>query len=151
MRLNKYFDMREFVSPKTWGLIKKLPQDELIKKFYTLVKPETVKMAVKIREYFDAPMIINDWHLGGKHTQRGYRLPTSRVGAKKSQHKVGRAIDFNIKGLTSDEVYLIIIKDEELFYMFGARRMENSSYATTWTHIDTKETELENSIYIFVP
>lgn len=147
MRINKYFDMREFLPKETWEEIKDKP--DLLKQFYKLVSPKIVEGITQIREYFGKPITINDWYRGGHFNYRGYRPPNCKIGAKNSMHKKGHAVDFNVLGLTSNEVNDTIKKDEELFYMMGFRRMENKLDSTTWTHLDTKETFEENTIYIF--
>ncbi len=151
MRINKYFEMREFLPKETWGEIKDKP--DLAKQFYKLVSPKLVEAVTQAREYFGKPVTINDWYRKGHFNYRGYRPSNCKVGAKNSMHKKKPccAIDFNVEGLTSDEVNDMIKKDEEIFYMMGFRRMESKLYTTTWTHLDTKETFEENTIYIFNP
>lgn len=58
---------------------------------------------------FNKPIIINDWHKGGSFSQRGLRCNMCELVKHKntvylSAHLLGKAIDFNVQGLTSSEV-----------------------------------------------
>jgi hypothetical protein len=57
-----------------------------------------------LRDYFKAPVYINNWFWKGQTRYRGLRPFDCAVGARLSQHKFGRAIDFFVKGIESDEV-----------------------------------------------
>ena len=43
-------------------------------------------------------------------------------------------MDFNVKGLTAQEVYDEIIKNKDKFYLIS--RIENITCTPTWVHID---------------
>ena len=138
--LNDYFDLREFVHPKIYS--------RYGERSIQFIDYRLIELAVTIREYFNKPMIINNWHEGGRLKNRGLRLPNSKVGAYYSQHKFGRAIDFNIVGMTSDEVYEELLK---VGFTLGATTIEDNNFATTWTHIDIRHTGLEDRLLIVQP
>ena len=48
------------------------------------------------------PITVNDWHSGGRFLQRGFRNDPD-IGALLSQHRYGRAADFDIEGVTAAE------------------------------------------------
>lgn len=110
-----------------------------------------LQTAQKIRNEFGVPMIINNWHSGGRLQNRGYRTPYSSVGATYSQHKMGRAIDFNILGMTSDEVYEYILEHEKKFRIMGITTMEDKQFTRSWTHIDLRVSNLLEKILIVTP
>lgn len=90
-----------------------------------------------IRSYFAAPVIINNWHQGGVLQNRGFRPPNTTVGGRLSQHKAGRAIDFNVVGLKSDKVFDRLVADwgdvaKNTFFT----TLEDKADTPTWTHID---------------
>lgn len=85
------------------------------------------------------PMTINNWHMGGKFSQRGLRTNLSpEVLAKTkenklsmSAHSTGKGWDFDVKGMTAEEVRQEIIKQ-------GGKlphpiRLEKD---VTWVHAD---------------
>ena len=65
MKINKYFDMREFIPKSEYNKIMKLREDDRLNAFYKLINPKIVDIASKLREMFNRPMIINNWHTGG--------------------------------------------------------------------------------------
>ena len=97
-----------------------------------------VAIAEFIRDEFDKPMTINNWHSGGHFHWRGYRTPSIAIGAKFSQHRLGRAIDFNIQGLESDEVYDHLMAKSWWLRDLGVGAIEHKEKARTWTHIDLR-------------
>lgn len=56
----------------------------------------------QLRGYFAKPILVNNWHTGGKLSQRGFRNDP-KLGAPLSQHRFGRACDFDIAGVTAEE------------------------------------------------
>lgn len=94
-----------------------------------------------LRNWFDAAITINNWHNSGKFQNRGYRVPDSNVGARLSQHKFGKAVDFNVEGLTSDEVCKRIADNwDTLRTNVAFTTMEDPSFTKGWTHLDTRYT-----------
>ena len=79
---------------------------------------------------------------------RGYRdcVVCGEVGGALSPHRLGRAVDLNIEGMDSEEVFHMILRKQHLFT--GVRRMEDISKTPTWIHIDTIETD-QSSIKVF--
>ena len=152
MKLNQYFDMREFIPPAEYNKIMKLAESDRLNAFYKLVSPKIIEISTYVRELFGKPMIINNWHTGGTYTLRGYRPANTKIGAKNSMHKKGEAFDFDIKGLSDIQVKEIIIKHEKELYKIGVRRMESGEDAGTWCHLDIKNVKgFTNKIYIFKP
>jgi len=133
-----YFIIQEFVSEPVYNL---LGEESLL-----LIDDEILITADQLREYFDATMYINDYIFGGKFHERGFRLRHSLIGAKNSQHKLGKAIDFTVEGLKPATVQAEIIQNQRLFPFI--RRMEKDT--PRHTHIDTKTTR-HNGLYVFKP
>lgn len=147
-----FFVMEEFLPKADYARIAQIKKDsERLQEFYKLVNPKIVLLADFLRQYFDAPIKINTWHTGGNLQYRGWRPKDCVIGAKNSEHKKGNALDFNVSGKTDKEVKDIIIANQPLFYAKNARRIEDYRDATTWTHIDIKDTGIKNqgTIVIF--
>lgn len=76
----------------------------------------------------------------------GYRSKFCLIGASKSAHKLGKAID--PKG-DEKELYKIVKENAKLFYDLGVRRLEDISITNGWLHIDTLEINTKpNSIRV---
>jgi hypothetical protein len=127
------------------------------------VDPKIVNIAQLLREYFGKPMTINNWHNGGNFNYRGFRDDSfyyqwdsdlsaykSKRKGKLSQHRFGRGIDFNVSGLTSDEVRESILQNEEMWMDAGVTTLEDGAYAPTWCHLDIRTTNKRN-IFIVKP
>ena len=85
-----------------------------------------------IRDYFQKPLIVNNWKSGGSFSQRGYRNDPN-TGAKFSAHRFGRACDLDIQDTTSEEFRNMVKTGklkEQLKYI---TRIEEG---VKWIHID---------------
>lgn len=86
---------------------------------------------------FNKPITINTWHKGGSFTQRGLRCNMCQLVKDKSSvyisaHLLGEAIDFNVQGCTTEDVYEAIRNNvDEFEYPI---RMEITG--GNWNHID---------------
>lgn len=128
MKISQHFNLEEFV-----------PQDifnQYGEKSIWFIDPRLINLAEFIRTFFNKPMTIN----GNGLNERGFRSPDSSTGAKLSQHKFGRAIDFNIQGLTPQQVYDTILKNKDAFMKAGLTTMEDIKMTPTWTHVDVRQT-----------
>ena len=133
----EYFTIKEFVSRK---MFENNSEEELWK----LLDPKLLKTISWLRERL-GPMRINTWASGGDLEQRGYRGKDCTIGAVHSAHKEGKALDFDVKGMTSEQVrQWIELHQEELPYPI---RYEDR---VTWCHIDTREVK-DDRAYEFQP
>lgn len=132
MRLTDNFYLQEFVTPY---LYKKWKDKSVI-----FVDERIIYLAQWIRDRFGKPMTINNWHSGGKFQYRGVRPANCSVGASKSQHKFGRAIDFTIVGFCGKEIQRDIRNNQREYYNYGLRAVESIEKAPTWMHLDCRTT-----------
>lgn len=88
-------------------------------------------------------MTLNDWYYGGRFNLRGFRPANCTTGAPKSQHKLGKAADFTIKGMTADQVRQVIRNNAVELMQMGLTRIE---IGISWVHIDLKETGLSKLV-----
>ncbi len=101
------------------------------------IDPQLIVAIEWIRTRYGKAMTINNWSNGGSFQNRGFRTPTTTVGARLSQHKFGRAADFNIDGMTSQEVFTDLVGISE---QLPFTTIENVAYTPTWSHIDCRWT-----------
>jgi hypothetical protein len=94
-----------------------------------------------LRELTGKPITVNNWHKRGSLRLRGYRPEGTRTGAKWSQHKHGRALDFHIAGMTTAEVHALIMAHEQFFVeRQWITVIEDARDTPSWTHIDCRYT-----------
>ena len=131
-KLKQYFKVQELVcshcykkfGERSWQFLSK----ELLSILYTLRV-----------EIFKKPMTINTWHNNGQFSQRGLRcnmcqLVKSKNNVYLSAHCLGKALDFNVQGMTNKEVHDTIKANLDKFEY--PIRLEDISSAPTWCHID---------------
>lgn len=141
-KITDFFKTQEFVSK---AIYEKFGENSI-----WFIDPRLIKLAVFCRTFWGKPITINNWHIGGKSQERGFREPTSTVGASLSQHRFGRAIDITVKGMTPQEVYKSILDNEKAFMEQGLTTLEDIKDTPTWNHLDIRNTGL-NKILIVKP
>ena len=131
----KYFKIQEFVPEETYKKYGEYSKFKIDSKIFII--------ADIIREYFGKPMTINNWHLGGQFSYRGYRPDNYKNKVAKSSHYFGKAIDFDIKGLDAEYVRQHILNNYKKFPFIS--RMEHYNKKTNkpinWVHIDIMPTD----------
>lgn len=143
MKVSPHFRIEEFIPEqiyKTYG-----------DKSIWFVDIRLIEGMEWLRTYFNASIIINTWHTGGTFQNRGFRSPQATVGARLSQHKFGRACDFNVSGLTVPQTYNAIVADWDTIrkHTFFTT-LEDVADTPTWIHIDGRQTR-SNELLIVKP
>lgn len=138
--LSKHFNIEEFVPKPIF--------DRYMANSKWFIDPKLIAIAEFIREEFELPVIINNWHAGGKFQERGYRVPTTETGARYSQHKFGRAIDINVKDIPAAEVSEWVIASFPSLKPLGLTTIENPTSTPTWTHIDVRWTGMNELLVV---
>lgn len=142
MKISENFKLEEFINPDSFY---DLPGDKSL----LLIDKRLVDIMEYIRYCFGRKIIINTWHNFGLHKNRGFRKEDCKEGAKYSQHKFGRAVDFEVEGFTSEEVFeeiLLLYKTEKDLKKYGLTRIEKNTKG--YTHIDLANTQ-EKELTIF--
>ena len=131
---SKYFDVREFVDERTWG-IRGVKAAELI-------DTKIVAICDLIREKTGLPVTVNNWHFAKPgatvYKASGYRAIWEKVGGQLSQHRCGRAADVKVKGLIPLRVFQIIQANKAEFEAAGLTTMEDLRFTPSWTHLDCR-------------
>jgi hypothetical protein len=120
-------DARELVPPDSFKYCKSRGLNPLI-----LLDQRIIKIYATIKSKFPKA-ICNNWHLGGKYSQSGYRNDGS--GAPVSQHRFGRALD--IHGVDPRVLYNHLLKWRLLSYR-DITAIESLSDTPSWVHIDVR-------------
>jgi hypothetical protein len=123
-------------------LVPKAIFDQFNGQSWQFIQPEIIETINVIREYFNRPVIVNDWMNGGKLEYRGYRPPlyTKNIknfilSARHSMHYFGAAVDLSVHQMLADEVRGVILSKSHIFP--HVKRMEEG---VSWVHLDIKET-----------
>jgi len=90
-----------------------------IEEFYKYVDKRIVDIVQFVRTKTNKVVVINNWHKGGTYSFRGWRPKNCKIGAKLSTHKTGKAVDFDIVGMTDKEVKDFVIKHQKELYDLG--------------------------------
>lgn len=141
---SKYFKIQELVSKQTY--------EKYGEKSWIFLDERLILTLDALREYFNAPITVNNWLWGGNLQQRGLRTNCDEIVKNKtlknslyvSQHCLGKAVDFNVKNHTVQDVYKVILENPKAFPYI--KRIENINKTPTWVHIDIANTENENII-----
>lgn len=147
--IKKYFKIQEFVSPRVY---KKYGETA-----WQFICPRLLHTLLIIRIAIDKPITINNWHTGGKFKQRGLRSNMGSIFYSKfkkgrmylSAHVMGRAVDFDVAGMTAPEVRdWLEMFEKELPYKI---RLENKMKGKqiSWVHLDMFSNTANNKIYRF--
>jgi len=131
-QLGKYFKIAELVCKHT--------HDKFGGLAWQFLDTELLETILVLRtKIINAPMNVNDWHLGGVYDERGLRCNlcdivkdnTSKNRAYLSAHCNGAGIDFTVVGKESNDVRDLIKKNAALLpYPI---RLEKD---VAWVHID---------------
>lgn len=141
---SKHFIIQELVSEKVW-----VKYSETAWQF---IDPRLLITLDYIREAFNRPITINDWNRLGNFEQRGLRTNLDAIVKRRtnqnklycSAHCFGQAADFDVKGLTAEEVrQWLIFNSDSLPYPI---RLEAG---VNWVHLDVRDTG--EKVYLFNP
>lgn len=138
MDVKKYFGIKELVCPhvyEVWG-----------ENAWQFLDDRMLANLVFIREGIGKPIVVNNWAKGGEYSQRGLRCNTCLLVIEKtdlrkvylSAHIQGKAVDFNVVGMTAEEVRQWIIDHaDEMPYPL---RLERD---VSWVHMDVRNKSVE--------
>ena len=107
-----------------------------------------------IREELGKPMTINNWKWGGPFSQRGLRHNISPMVKKKnymylSAHMFGKAVDFDVKGMTSVEVRGWIVANEDKLPCKVRLEKNMKGKPISWVHLDIMSDPSKPKVYQF--
>ena len=142
--ISKYFKPEELVGPEIYN--KYTNKNDI----YNLFDKNLLIIIDLIREWVKYPLICNNWKIGGPRKESGLRDINSNIGAKKSAHKLGKAVDLICKELTPQEIHKIIEDNKNLLPCKIRIEKTSNGKPITWTHIDTNSKSNQiDKIYYF--
>ena len=75
-------------------------------------------------------------------------MPDTTIGGFLSQHKFGRAFDWNVRDITPDEVRADIMANQEDWIVAGLTTIEDGAFARTWIHGDSRYTRMDKILIV---
>lgn len=150
-KLSSYFLIEELVDKKTYKA-----HGQRAWKFFSIELLETMLI---VREDIGLPITVNNWHKGGRFSQRGLRTNISPMVLKKSAigrlylsaHMMGKALDFDVKGMNADEVRKwFVVHRKELPHKIRLENKINKTGKTiSWVHLDVIDESHNEKVYLF--
>jgi hypothetical protein len=143
MRREGYFAIKELIYPELYEKYRKLGMENLL---WRCLDMDVVESANRIREFVNSPITVNN---GSRFTLSGLRPFNTRVGAKLSQHKFGRALDLKFRGNYTPESLRRYMRDIGCFEPGFLKRTDHEAYPFLlikriewiphmgWFHMDT--------------
>jgi len=124
--LKLYFDVKELVPEKVFQRF----GDMSIR----YIDPYILADINKLRHNLGLPITINNWAWGGKFHNRGFRPRTYTASkAVYGLHYLGKALDFDVKGMSADAVRHYIIDNRTDYPNITVLEAN-----TSWVHADSR-------------
>ena len=131
IKANNYFSIKELVCKHTYM--------KFGERAWQFLDTELLHSLLVIRKNIGKPMYVNNWDSDGSLSQRGLRCNICQLVKDKtkanniymSSHCNGAGVDFDVKGMTAEQVRQWIAKNEVLLpYPI---RLESG---VSWVHLD---------------
>lgn len=138
---SKYFLVEELVDEEVYSIL----GDNAIR----LLDNRLIETIDKIREILGVPLICNNWCWGGSRDQCGYRSVKCNIGAEKSFHKRGMAVDLISIKMSAKDMREKLDKNKHLLpYPIRIEKWDNNG-EISWLHVDVSENTKGQKIYFF--
>ena len=132
-RVSNYFSIQELVCPHVY--------DKYREYAWQFFDPRLLDTLLVIREAINKPIYVNNWDMDGNFSQRGLRcnicpLVKEKTALEKlyiTAHSQGMGIDFDVKGMSADEVRKWI-KNNQILLSHPIRLEED----VNWVHLDVR-------------
>ena len=120
---------------KVYELVDKATFDRFGLQALMFLNPLALQALDGIRDFFDAPVTVNNYHSGGSFQFRGLRPRSCSVGAEYSQHRLGNAFDCDIAGVSADQARKIIMdhRNDPRFLFINCIEAD-----VNWLHFDSR-------------
>ena len=141
IKITDNFYLDEFIDPITYS--------ERGERSIQLMDMRIILAIQHLREVINKPITINNWASRGQFRESGLRRADTRTGARWSQHKYGRALDFRVSGMTPREVHQVIHQHERTFIeRQWITTLEDARDTPSWTHIDCRYTSKDSFLIV---
>lgn len=128
----EFFRLEELVPPEVF--------EQRQDKAWELLDSRMLRTLDQLRDEF-GPIVINDWHAGGRFVESGFRVGNTSTGARLSQHKFGRGFDLKFKQNEPAAVAKFIQENRKSFPFLTT--IEDPERTKSWLHIDNRNNETD--------
>ena len=133
MSIKNYFQIQELVCPHMY--------DKFREYAWNFFDPRLLDTLLVIREAINKPIYVNNWDMGGEFSQRGFRCNRCSLVKEKTaleklyvtEHGQGMGVDFDVKGMTAEEVRKWIVSNKIL--LPHPIRLESD---VNWVHLGVR-------------
>ena len=145
-KITDYFCIEELVDKTVF--------DKYGQSAWKFIDETIIETLIIIREGIGFPMTINNWKWGGSFSQRGLRTNMSSLVKNKtslylSAHIFGKAVDFDVQGMTAVEVREWIVANADLFPHKVRLERNMNGKPINWVHCDCLSDDSKPKIYQF--
>lgn len=123
----RHFELQELIDPQTY------------KQFGTsawmFLNTTALQALDGLRDFFDVPVTVNNWHKGGPFQHRGFRPITCTIGGKYSQHRLGNGFDCDVQGIPAEAARerILAAKDDPRLRLITCIEAR-----VNWVHFDCR-------------
>jgi len=145
--IKDYFRIEELVDKAVYDIHKE--------NSWKFIDKDILSCLLVIREGIGKPITVNTWIFGGTLSQRGLRHNMSSLVKKKtrvylSAHMFGKALDFDVEGMTAVEVREWINNNTNLFPCKIRLERNINGKPISWVHLDIMaDIDQEEQVYSF--
>ena len=138
------FNVREFVCPHIY--------ERFGDSSMNFLDVKLLEVVLWIRKTLNKPMTINNWGSGKQFSQRGMRCNLceevkSKNKAYLSAHVLGQGIDFDVTGMTAEEVRQWIDDHKEGLPHHIRLEKTSGGKPCTWVHLDVRNETPDKIVY----
>lgn len=138
---SKYFSTKELVDEEVYSIL----GDNAIK----LIDDKLIETIDVIRDILNVPLICNNWHWGGNRDQCGYRSIKCNIGAPKSFHKRGMAVDLISVKMSAKDMRDKLEQNKHLLpHPIRIEKWDDNG-EIPWLHVDVSANTHGQKIYFF--
>ena len=115
---------------------------------WEMLNPALLRTLDLLRKRY-GPLTINNWESAGPFQESGMRDFDTPTGAKFSMHKFGCAADLKPKNISPEEMQKDILLHAADYPLLTC--MENAAITRTWLHVDVRNHNQPQQIWIVNP
>ena len=137
----KWFELHELLPPELYTYDMMVSEDARERAFAHYFDHKLLETIDAVREIIGLPLICNTWFIDGNRRNSGFRTQQCEVGAARSQHKLGKAVDLVCGKMSAEDMrQKIEANKDKLPYQIRIER------GTSWLHIDTKGSNFKGDV-----
>ncbi len=151
--LKHFFDIRELVGSRVYA--------KHGKESWMFFDTDLLHCLLITRKGINKPFHVNNWHVSNSnqivYDERGFRDNQQRLFKDKtldgimylSGHVTGKAIDFKVDGMSSENVRRWIVANAKLYPCKLRLEHKMRGKIISWVHFDVYQIERHPKIYLF--